>query len=176
MYVPREAINGFSFAKTPIVLDESRGNITMPNWGFIPFWAKDDGIKKMTLYARIETAASKPAFRNFVKNRCLIIADSFYEWQWLDPKGKRKKKYIIRPKDQEIFSFTGFYSEWINPNNGENLTTYTIATTESNELIEEIHNNKKRIPIILKKESRNAWLKGDVLENFNFLTMLSLKR
>lgn len=168
LYVPKEAINGFAFAKNPIVLDDDKGHITMANWGLIPFWAKDDTIKKMTLNSRIETAASKPAFRNSVKNRCLIIADAFYEWQWLDAKGKEKQKYIIKPKDQEIFGFAGFYSEWQNPQNGENIISYTIATTEANELMEEIHNNKKRMPIILKKEDRNEWLKGGALENFKF--------
>jgi putative SOS response-associated peptidase YedK len=167
-YIPKEAINGFAFAKNPIVMDEDKGHIVMANWGLIPFWAKDDSIKKMTLNSRIETAASKPAFRNSVKNRCLIIADAFYEWQWLDAKGKEKQKYIIKPTDQEIFGFAGFYSEWTNHLNGENITSYTIATTEANELMAEIHNNKKRMPIILKKENRNDWLKGETLENFQF--------
>ena len=168
LYVPKEAINGFTFDKNPIILDEDKGHIAMANWGLIPFWAKDDSIKKMTLNSRIETAASKPAFRNSVKNRCLVIADAFYEWQWLDAKGKEKQKYIIKPTDQEIFGFAGFYSEWTNPANGEQLTTYTIATTGANELMAEIHNNKKRMPIILKKENRNDWLKGDALEKFQF--------
>src|SRR5690606_3495388 len=105
---------------------------------------------------------------NSVKNRCLIIADAFYEWQWLDAKGKEKQKYIIKPTDQEIFGFAGFYSEWVNPSNGENMTTYTIATTEANELMEEIHNNKKRMSIIPKKENRHEWLKGGPLETFHF--------
>ena len=147
----------------------------MANWGLIPFWAKDDGIKKMTLNSRIETAASKAAFRNSVKNRCLIIADAFYEWQWLDAKGKNKQKYIIQPTDQEIFGFAGFYSEWTNPDSGENLTTYTIATTEANELMAEIHNNKKRMPIILKREDRNSWLSGETLESFQFPYSINLK-
>ena len=173
-YVPQEAINGFSYAKNPVILDEDKGHIIMANWGLIPFWAKDDSIKKMTLNSRIETASSKPAFRNSVKNRCLIIADAFYEWQWLDAKGKEKQKYIIKPTDQEIFGFAGFYSEWVNPSNGENMTTYTIATTEANELMAEIHNNKKRMPIILKKENRNDWLMGDALEKFQFPYEVSL--
>jgi putative SOS response-associated peptidase YedK len=167
-YVPKEAINGFSYAKNPIIINEDKNHIAMANWGLVPFWAKDDSIKKMTLNARIETAASKPAFRNSVKNRCLIIADAYYEWQWLDAKGKEKKKYIIKPTDQEIFGFAGFYSEWKNPTTGENLLSYTIATTEANELMEEIHNNKKRMPIIIKKEDRNGWLKGAALEEFQF--------
>tara|TARA_B100000949_G_scaffold171470_1_gene151850 strand:- start:2150 stop:2767 length:618 start_codon:yes stop_codon:yes gene_type:complete len=175
LYVPKEAINGFSFSKNPVILDEDRGHINMANWGLIPFWAKDDSIKKMTLNSRIETAASKPAFRNSVKNRCLVIADAFYEWQWLDAKGKEKQKYIIKPTDQEIFGFAGFYSEWINPANGEPLTTYTIATTEANELMAEIHNNKKRMPIILKKNDRNRWLTGESLEEFQFPYSINLE-
>ena len=175
LYVPKEAINGFSFSKNPVILDEDRGHINMANWGLIPFWAKDDSIKKMTLNSRIETAASKPAFRNSVKNRCLVIADAFYEWQWLDSKGKEKQKYIIKPTDQEIFGFAGFYSEWINPSNGENMKTYTIATTEANELMAEIHNNKKRMPIILKKNDRNRWLTGESLEEFQFHYSINLE-
>ena len=175
IYVPKGAINGFSFSKNPVILDEDRGHINMANWGLIPFWAKDDSIKKMTLNSRIETAASKPAFRNSVKNRCLVIADAFYEWQWLDAKGKEKQKYIIKPTDQEIFGFAGFYSEWINPANGEPLTTYTIATTEANELMAEIHNNKKRMPIILKKNDRNRWLTGENLEEFQFPYSINLE-
>ena len=56
----------FHFLKTPVILDEDKGHINMANWGLIPFWAKDDSIKKMTLNSRIETAATKPAFRNSV--------------------------------------------------------------------------------------------------------------
>jgi putative SOS response-associated peptidase YedK len=175
LFQPKEAINGFAYSKNPVILDEDRSHISMANWGLIPFWAKDDGIKKMTLNSRIETAASKAAFRNSVKNRCLIIADAFYEWQWLDAKGKNKQKYIIQPTDQEIFGFAGFYSEWTNPDSGENLTTYTIATTEANELLAEIHNNKKRMPIILKKEDRNSWLSGETLESFQFPYSINLK-
>lgn len=57
------------------------------------FWTKKDIIKKATLNAKIETATEKPAFKNSTGKRCLIIANGFYEWQWLDPKGKQK--YLI---------------------------------------------------------------------------------
>ncbi len=174
LYKPQDAINGFSFALNPIVLDEDRGHIAMANWGLIPFWAKDDKIKKSTLNARIETAAEKPAFRNVVNNRCLVIANAYYEWQWLDSKGKEKQKYIINPSEQEIFGFAGFYSTWKNPDTGQEITSYTIATTDANELMAEIHNNKKRMPIILKKQDRNAWLNGSDLKNFEFPYDVSL--
>lgn len=175
LFKPQVAINGFAFGLNPVVLDEDRGHITMANWGLIPFWAKDDAIKKMTLNARIETAASKPAFRNSVKNRCLIIADGFYEWQWLDAKGKKKQKFMIEPTDQEIFGFAGFYSSWKNPDSGEEIISYTIATTEANELMAKIHNNKKRMPVIVTKQDRNAWLNGTDLQNFEFPYNVSLQ-
>lgn len=132
------------------------------------FWTKDYGIKKMTLNARIETLEEKPAFRNAVSNRCLVLASGFYEWQWLDAKGRSKQKFQIRPKDQEVFVFAGIYSNWKNPQTGEPLASYSILTTEANELMGQIHNIKKRMPVILKKEDHNAWLSGLEVSRFAF--------
>ncbi len=89
-YLPA-AFNGFQFPKTPVILNSQPGIIQMLNWGLIPHWAKDNSIRKNTLNGRIETVFEKPAFRNVVNNRCLVLVDGFYEWQWLDTKGKDKK-------------------------------------------------------------------------------------
>ncbi|WP_339646945.1 SOS response-associated peptidase [uncultured Salegentibacter sp.] len=167
-YKPQQEINAFTFSKTPVISDENQGEIQMFNWGLIPFWAKDDKIKKMTLNAKIETISEKPSFRNSVKKRCLIIADGYYEWQWKDSKGKDKQKYLITPTDQEIFAFAGIYSNWINPQTNEALNTYSIVTTEANELMSEIHNNKKRMPVVLKQQDHQAWLNGQDHSNFAF--------
>lgn len=167
-FSPRPEINGFDFQKTPVVLDENRGEIQMFNWGLIPFWAKDDKIKKMTLNAKIEKASEKPAFRNAVKNRCLVIANGYYEWQWQDEKGRKKKKFLLEPKAQNIFAFAGIYSRWTNPQTGEFINSYSILTTEANELMSVVHNNKKRMPVILKYEDRSSWLSGKKLSNFAF--------
>lgn len=167
-YVPMEEINGFTFSRTPVITNENRGKIEMFNWGLIPFWAKDDGIKKMTLNAMVETAGEKPAYRNSVKNRCLILANGYYEWQWKDPKGKQKQKYLIWPKDQEIFAFAGIYSSWKNTATNTLVNSYSILTTDANELMSEIHNNKKRMPIVLKKEDQASWLGNSDISNFAF--------
>ncbi len=173
-YKPQEEINAFTFSKTPVITNENPGEIQMFYWGLIPFWAKDDTIKKMTLNSKIETVEEKPAFRNSVDNRCLIIANGYYEWQWLDTKGKEKKKYLVTPIDQEIFAFAGIYSNWTNLQTNELINSYSIITTEANELMAKIHNNKKRMPVVLKAQDHQNWLNGSKISNFAFPYDVSL--
>lgn len=162
-----EIYNAFQYPKTPVITNREADKIQLFNWGLIPAWAKDDTIKKMTLNARIETIAEKPAFKGSIKNRCLILADGFYEWQWLDPKGKNKQKYLITLPDDDTFAFAGLWSEWIDKSTGELLKTYTILTTEANELMSKIHNSKKRMPVIVSKENEKKWLEGDKINSFD---------
>ena len=161
--------NGFSFPKTPVITNKDMSVIDHLQWGLIPFWAKDDSIKQYTLNARIETLTEKPSFRDSVKNRCLVIVDGFYEWQWLDPKGIKKQKYLITLPGEELFSFAGLWSQWVNKETGEIVKSYTIVTTEANPLMSEIHNSKKRMPVILSKENEREWLNGQALLDFAHL-------
>lgn len=167
-YTPREEINGFDFSGNPVVTDHAPGEILFYNWGLIPFWAKNDSLKKSTLNARIETLAEKPAFRNSVENRCLVIANGYYEWQWLDEKGKKKQKFLISPAGEDVFAFAGIYSHWQNPETGKNIGSYSIITTQANEVMSEIHNTKQRMPVILHHKDHRAWLEGAAHENFAF--------
>jgi putative SOS response-associated peptidase YedK len=109
LFSPHENINGFQFPLTPIITDEAPEIITHYNWGLIPSWSKNEDIRKVTLNARIETLEEKPSFKNSIKKRCLVIANGFYEWQWLDSKGKNKIKYEISIKNEDLFAFAGIY-------------------------------------------------------------------
>jgi len=168
IFKPQENINGFDYPSTPIILDENPKIITHYNWGLIPSWSKDDEIKKFTLNARIETVDDKPSFRNSVNKRCLVIANGFYEWQWLDSKGKNKNKFEIGIGNDDLFAFAGLYSEWTDTITGEIKKTYTIVTTEANPLMAEIHNIKKRMPIILKPKDEIKWLEHQPIKEFAF--------
>ena len=161
-------INGFEFPKTPVIIDKQPNVITHMNWGLIPSWAKDEDIRKYTLNAKIETLEEKRSFRNSINKRCLVIADGFYEWQWLDAKGKSKIKYEIGLSEEELFAFAGIYSEWINQHTGEIVNTYALLTTEANSFMADIHNSKKRMPVILKKEDEQSWLNQTPYQEFMF--------
>lgn len=167
-YHPQEEINGYAFQPYPVITDEDATHIVMAQWGLVPFWSKDDAIKKFTLNAKIETLDEKPAYRNSTDKRCLVIADGYYEWQWLDSKGREKQKYLIRPKDQELFALAGIYSHWRDPQTGKNVQSFSIVTTEANELMAQIHNNKKRMPVLLRERDRDKWLSGTDYRDFAF--------
>ena len=75
----------------------------MMRWGLIPFWAKDTKIGYKMINARGETVADNRAFKYaFQKHRCLIPADSFYEWQG---SGKNRQPIRIMLKSEETFAF-----------------------------------------------------------------------
>lgn len=167
-YFPQDEINGFDFSQTPVIADHTPGEILMFNWGLIPYWAKNDQIKKSTLNAKIETVNEKPAFKDSIDNRCLVIANGYYEWQWLDEKGRQKKKFLITSNEDEIFAFAGFYSVWEHPGSEERIHSYSILTTEANELMSEIHNTKKRMPVVLHHKDHGLWLEGKEVQNFAF--------
>ena len=163
-----EHYNGFSYPKTPVIIDKAQEIIKHFQWGLIPSWSKDCTIQKFTLNAKIETLAEKPSFKNSINKRCLIIADGFYEWQWLDKSGKQKQKYMITKPDNELFAFAGIYSDWIDKATGEIINSYSILTTEANSLMSEIHNTQKRMPVILKTEDEFNYLNGANINEFGF--------
>lgn len=161
-----EHYKGFDYPQTPVITGDKPGVIDQLHWGLIPPWATDETIRQFTLNAKIETLAEKPSFRNLVNKRCLVLADGFYEWQWLDAKGKQKRKYLITLPDGALYAYAGIWSEWVSTLTGERMCTYSIVTTEATGIMREIHNSKMRMPVILTPENEQAWLQQAPLDNF----------
>lgn len=165
--IRNERIVGFNFPKVPVIRNENKNTLELLNWGLIPHWAKDATIRKNTLNARIETLSEKPAFRDAVFNRCLFVVNGFYEWQWLDSNGKKKKQFLLSFLNEEPFAMAGIYAKWRNPISGSEEQTCSIVTTKACGIMEEIHNSKKRMPIVLNEETQKEWLDGARIEEFH---------
>ena len=116
-YELSEGWNAFDYPKTPIITNLSPNKIQLFNRGLIPSWSEDNSIRNYTLNVRIETLSEKKSFKGVIQNRCLIIADGFYEWQWISKSGSKKQKYLITLPNSDLFAFAGIYSEWITNNN-----------------------------------------------------------
>jgi putative SOS response-associated peptidase YedK len=157
-YTPSILINGFQNPRCAIIQNNSPAEIKLSEWGLIPTWAKDRSFQKNTLNAKVEALKDRPTYKNYVNNKCLVLVDGFYEWQWLDEKGTKKQKYLITNKDQTSFAFAGLWNEWQDKYSGEVVPTFTILTTEANELMKQIHNSKMRMPICLTEEDEYNWL------------------
>ncbi len=121
-------------------------------WGLIPSWAKDIAIGNQLINARSETLFEKPAFRSAVKKRrCLIPTDGFFEWK---KEGKKKQPYYIYLKDRQPFGIAGLWESWEGKDE-ETILSFTIITTEANELIRPLH---ERMPVIVPNEKQDSWL------------------
>jgi putative SOS response-associated peptidase YedK len=136
----------------PVILNTDPGSIVAAEWGFVPQWADGREGVKPVINARGESVADKPFFRSaFKSNRCLILADGFYEWQRSQ---KHKVPYRFVLKSGEPFAFAGMWSR-IHDATGALRTTFGIITTEANALVSKIHN---RMPVILSEQDEADWL------------------
>jgi putative SOS response-associated peptidase YedK len=156
--------SAFKTPHLPIISNEAPDKIQFFQWGLIPFWVKDrEKARKIsfnTFNAKSETIFEKPSFRTSIKTkRCLVIVDGFYEWKHL--KGD-KFPYYIKLANSEAFAMAGIWDTWENKQSGEQKNTFSIITTSANKLLEEIHNTKKRMPVILKREDEKKWLEPDL--------------
>jgi putative SOS response-associated peptidase YedK len=64
----------------------------------------------------------------------------------------------VRLKNHEPFAMAGLWESWKNPDTDEEIITYTIITTQANPLMEIVHNQKKRMPVILPDGNEKLWL------------------
>lgn len=161
-YVAIENANGFSHPKMPVISNKKSSEIQLFEWGLIPNWADEtraNELKKSTLNAKSETLFELPSFKESTSKRCLVLAESFYEWR---TEGKRKIPYQIFVKEQEVFAMGGIYSEWKNPKTGEIKNTFSIITVPANDMMAYIHNTKLRMPLIIPQNQELEWLKPNL--------------
>jgi putative SOS response-associated peptidase YedK len=141
-----------------IVEGERRG--TRLRWGLIPFFGRGLPTKYSTINARVETVQTSACYRGpwNRSQRCLVVVSGFYEWQ-VQADGKNKIPFYITLNDQDVAAFAGLWDA-SRTDSGETIESVTHITVPANQLVGEIHNTKHRMPAILSREDREAWLTG----------------
>ncbi|WP_298721124.1 SOS response-associated peptidase [uncultured Ferrovibrio sp.] len=127
--------------------------LVMLRWGFA-------GPNNAPLInARSETVTTKPTFAEaFRQRRCLVPADSFYEWQAIEGH-KAKQPWRIGLKGGGLFAFAGLWQSEAAFGNAE---CFTILTTSANDYLRLLHD---RMPVILPPEAFAAWLNPETPAN-----------
>jgi len=137
--------NSVEFPKGDVFPSQNFPIITSGN-KLLPFkWGLNiSGLNKSLINARSESLFTKPIYKNMFINRCLIIANSFYEWD-----DKTKVKYKISGESPFI-TLGGIYSK----------DSFLIITKGANSYMKGIH---KRMPLIIKKDEEAAFLSDNKL-------------
>lgn len=151
--------SGFNFPEMPVITSQAPHKVQLYHWGLIPHWVKllseADKIRAQMLNARAEGIFEKPAFRSYTGNRCVVLADGFFEW--MEHKKKKYPHYVYLD-GSSVFGFAGLYAHWTDKETGEILHTFTVITTDANPLMARVHNTKQRMPVILPKQEWSHWL------------------
>jgi putative SOS response-associated peptidase YedK len=143
--------------RLPVIVEHGgQRSVELMQWGLIPHWAKDPRIGSQMINARAESVAEKPAYRRPLRRqRCLVPASGFYEWQ---ASSEGKVPYYMHRKDEDLFVFAGLYDSWCDAE-GQPVQTFTIITTQPNSLLAPIHT---RMPAILSPDTEAVWLDATV--------------
>ena len=135
-----------------VVTNEHPQHLQAYHWGLIPHWSEEAKLTGKLINARSEGISSKPSFRIPIrKKRCLVLADSFYEWKTY---GNKKLPYRIMMKNEGLMVMAGIWDVWKQGN--DIFKTFSILTTLPNKEMEMLHN---RMPVIFpKRELQKKWL------------------
>jgi len=167
-------------------------DIVQMEWGFIPHYTNNreelqyfrrGGINPktgkydvpiITLNAIGEELFQKVTYKKAaMERRCLVLSTGFYEWRHIFPISKKtgmplktavKYPYFITLPEKEYFYMAGIWTPWTDKNTGEYVESFAIITTKANKLMEQVHNNKKRMPTILNEDLAYEWMFGKLDE------------
>jgi putative SOS response-associated peptidase YedK len=150
--VPRESIRPTDLG--PILIPEKDNYIcTEMNWGWTVPWDKAPLVN-----AKSETLTTLTTFKKELGNRCLLLADGFYE-----------KGILFRQPGGELFCMAGLWRAEKNilsastreRNKGEVSKTgrcYVMLTTVPNDTVRPFHH---RMPFIVRPDNYADWLGKD---------------
>ncbi|MAR36747.1 MAG: hypothetical protein CMG19_08190, partial [Candidatus Marinimicrobia bacterium] len=150
----------------PVVFEENNKRILKNmRWGLIPSWAKDNSFASKLINARSETIADKPSFKNLITtNRCVVLANGYYEWVNVDNK---KHPYFIYSEENTMISMAGLWTKW------RDVVSFTIITKQSDISISHLHH---RMPLILQEEKIDSYLdKRNTFDDFVKFDDMKLK-
>ncbi len=129
---------------------------------------------RSTNNARAETAATLPTFREAWRagRRCLIPALWYQEPNW---ETGRNRWWQLRRADGEPWMLAGLWNEWVDPDTGEWVPSYTLLTCncDAHPLLRRLHRPDPKLPpdaqdkrsvVHIGPSDWSVWLEGDEAE------------
>jgi putative SOS response-associated peptidase YedK len=167
----RPVQSGFEFGDWPIIIwseEKQSPEMVKGHWEFLAPWTKSlkaaetSRQQYTTLNAVGEKLFESRLYKEAAqKRRCLVLSSGFYEWRHWKPTGAKKDlaiPYLVYLPGQPVFFMAGVWQPWTDQDTGEHLNSFAIVTTASNSLMAQVHNTKKRMPLILTDELAWKWI------------------
>lgn len=132
--------------------EDGKPQAELMKWG-IPrkLFLNGQSIEKELINTRADKAFGGFWRKTVMNHRCLVPATGFYEWKRAKD---GKTPFFIHPKHADLFAFAGIWSIW-KDQDGQELNTYSIMTTEPNKEMKSVHD---RMPVILYPEDETSWI------------------
>lgn len=158
---PEDDIAPGSIQPVVYLTPEGERHIAMMRWGFkltdrFLFNTRSEGVEHSRFW--------QEAFR---ERRCLVPADSFYEWTHNSAHAKTKFEFAVR--DGAPFGMAGLWSPWLTPRTSQWEQTFSILTGEANEVMQPIHS---RQPEILSPHDYSEYLASAARRPLHLLRIL----
>lgn len=151
---PARSANVAPTDRTRVLLQDA-GRLVLRRhvWGLIPPWSSDTRGAARMINARVETVATKPAYRESARGRrCLVPADGWYEWQQTEH--GRIPHFVYRADGQPIW-FAGVWARWHSPGSSEPRDSVAVITGPSPSDLTWLHD---RAPMVVPEAFAPRWL------------------
>jgi putative SOS response-associated peptidase YedK len=142
-----------------VVVIDGKPRARLLRWGLVPHWATDLKGSAKLINARLETVATRPAYRALLPHaarRALLVADGYFEWLAPERRGEPRQPFYFQVDGGELFAFAGLWTAaHIDGARVESVTMLTRPAA-GNPIVAAIHD---RMPVILAdRASQRAWL------------------
>jgi putative SOS response-associated peptidase YedK len=121
-------------------------------WGFLPAWYRTPSDGPLIINARSDTIATKPAFREAVRQRrCIVPASGFYEWS--EGEGGARLPWYFTRTDGAPMALAGIWQHW--QRDGQAFDCCAIVSTGAGPGMAGLHH---REPVMLEPPDWPLWL------------------
>jgi putative SOS response-associated peptidase YedK len=150
-FMPNEDITPGTMQPLVFTNNEGARDLELMYWGFT-------FRKRLTFNTRSDSILKPSLWKNsFEDRRCIVPADSFFEWKRLHK--KNNPKYEISVPGRQPFALAGIWSVWKNKA-GDSLPTVSVITSAPNEGMAKVH----------AIASRLSWSRGIMQSGYLLLT------
>lgn len=135
-----------------VITNTEKDRLQYMTWGLIPHWSKDGNNNGKLINARKEGISASTSFRIPIRRRrCLVLADSYYQWQ---KEGLNEVPHRIVQDGAKIMMMAGVWDIW--EEGSREKKSFSIITIPSTPELNPIGD---RCPLVLEtQELQDKWL------------------